>query len=550
MIGVLLALLVAGPHAGLQSEARTPGQQPARDAARPAATRGAAISGRVLGADGTTPLRRAIVRLSSSALPRRLTVRADLQGRYAFPDLPAGRYTVSASKAGYLVLEYGQRRPFESGRRIELGAAERLTRVDILLPASATITGVVVDDAGERVSQMWVMAARQAYRNGRRTPVTAATTVTNDIGEFRLSGLAPAEYYIVTRQRDGRVDALSDEAFGYGTMLYPGVSTLASAEAIKVGLGQQVTGVNLAVSASRTAVVTGVAVDETGRPMAAQRITMTDGPDVAGLGGVLGGTETDASGAFRIAAVRPGTYSLSANNQEKSGDVQLEVREADVSGLTIVMGSGGTLRGRVVTPAGPPGPKAGLIQLCALGTGASRCAGGGAPRVGPDGAFAWPGVRGARLVRAYGMPAGWWLKAVLQGERDITDVPLTIGHGDAVGGLEIVFDDKPTVLSGSVADSSGGAVSDYTAIVFPADDARWTPDSRFIASERPDQTGQVRMTALPPGEYLVAAVEWVEEGQWLDPQFLQRLRPLASKLVLEQGQAATVQLKLVAVPEK
>jgi hypothetical protein len=43
------------------------------------------------------------------------------------------------------------------------------------------------------------------------------------------------------------------------------------------------------------------------------------------------------------------------------------------------------------------------------------------------------------------------------------------------------------------------------------------------------------MTALPPGEYLVAAVEWVEEGQWLDPQFLQRLRPLASKLVLEPG---------------
>ena len=138
-----------------------------------------------------TPLRRAIVRLSSSALPRRLTVRADLQGRYAFPSLPGGRYTVSASKPGHLALEYGQRRPFEAGRRIELGAAERLTRVDILLPLSASITGVVIDDAGERVNQMWVMAARQAYRNGRRTPVIVTRAVTNDIGEFRLSGLAP-----------------------------------------------------------------------------------------------------------------------------------------------------------------------------------------------------------------------------------------------------------------------------------------------------------------------------------------------------------------------
>ena len=58
------------------------------------------------------------------------------------------------------------------------------------------------------------------------------------------------------------------------------------------------------------------------------------------------------------------------------------------------------------------------------------------------------------------------------------------------------------------------------------------------------------MTGLPPGDYLAAAVEWVEEGQWLNPQFLQRLRPLASKVVLEPGQTASVQLKLVQVPDR
>ena len=58
------------------------------------------------------------------------------------------------------------------------------------------------------------------------------------------------------------------------------------------------------------------------------------------------------------------------------------------------------------------------------------------------------------------------------------------------------------------------------------------------------------MPGLPPGDYLVAAVEWVEEGQWLDRQFLQRLRPLASKLSLEAGQTAAVQLKIVQVPDR
>jgi Carboxypeptidase regulatory-like domain len=105
-------------------------------------------------------------------------------------------------------------------------------------------------------------------------------------------------------------------------------------------------------------------------------------------------------------------------------------------------------------------------------------------------------------------------------------------------------------MSGSVADPSGNPVSDYTVVVFSADETRWTPESRFIAAERPDQTGGVRITGLPPGDYLVAAVDWVEEGQWLDPQFLQRLRPLASKLALEAGQTAAAQLKLVQVPER
>ena len=161
------------------------------------------------------------------------------------------------------------------------------------------------------------------------------------------------------------------------------------------------TGVSLPVPAARTAVIAGGIVDETGRPMTALRVTMTDGPDIAGLGGVLGGGTTDASGNFRIAGVRPGIYSLSANDHQKSGDLQVEVRELDVSGLSLVIGSGGTLVGRVVTPAGPPGPKAGQIQLCALATGTSRCA-SGTPRIEPGGSFTWAGIRGAGCASATG----------------------------------------------------------------------------------------------------------------------------------------------------
>ena len=43
------------------------------------------------------------------------------QGRFEIKELPAGRYTMSASKGGFVSLQYGQRRPSESGTPIELG---------------------------------------------------------------------------------------------------------------------------------------------------------------------------------------------------------------------------------------------------------------------------------------------------------------------------------------------------------------------------------------------------------------------------------------------
>jgi hypothetical protein len=316
---------------------------------------------------------------------------------------------------------------------------------------------------------------------------------------------------------------------------------MAAAQPIRIAVGQDVSGVNLPLVASRTAVISGMVVDEAGMPMARQQIALTDEPDVAALGGVLGGTITDASGSFRIAGVRQGMYTLAANDQQKTGDLQVEVREQDLTGMTIVMGIGGVLAGRVVTPAGLPGVQAALIQLCTLAIGSSRCS-SGAARVSQDGSFTLAGVRGSRLLRALTMPEGWWLKAVMQGDRDITDTPLSITHGDAVRDLQIVFDARPTVLTGAVTTTA--ATADYTAIVFPLDERRWTPESRFIVAERPDLRGRFRVTGLPPGEYFVAAVEWVEQGEWLDPQFLQTLRSLASKVTLAEGQTANVMLEI------
>jgi len=53
-----------------------------------------------------------------------------------------------------------------------------------------------------------------------------------------------------------------------------------------------------------------------------------------------------------------------------------------------------------------------------------------------------------------------------------------------------------------------------------------------------------RALSLPPGEYLLAAVEYVEQGQWLNPEYLESLRSRARKVTLEAGRKTEIELML------
>src|SRR5262245_58892557 len=59
------------------------------------------LRGRVLSAETGGPVRRAQVRISSPDIGSKSAL-TDAEGRYEFRDLPAGRFNMSATKAGYV----------------------------------------------------------------------------------------------------------------------------------------------------------------------------------------------------------------------------------------------------------------------------------------------------------------------------------------------------------------------------------------------------------------------------------------------------------------
>src|SRR2546425_741950 len=94
------------------------GAQPSRSDTQITGT--AQIRGRVFDAEAGKPLRRAQIRIYNAEFRENRVTVSDEQGRYEFTELPAGRYSLTVNKGGYVTLSYGQTRPFETGRPLEL----------------------------------------------------------------------------------------------------------------------------------------------------------------------------------------------------------------------------------------------------------------------------------------------------------------------------------------------------------------------------------------------------------------------------------------------
>lgn len=166
------------------------GQQPA-----PSGT--GLVVGRVVDSKDGTPIAGAVVTLGGPASRK---VLVDGQGRFYFSELPAGAFTLTATKAHYLEGSFGKQRADGGGRSLELASGEHVTAVVLKMWRVAAITGTVTDDVGEPVSGARVQALRRTVVAGRSRLVSAGLFAeeSDDLGVYRFGALVPGDYLIVT----------------------------------------------------------------------------------------------------------------------------------------------------------------------------------------------------------------------------------------------------------------------------------------------------------------------------------------------------------------
>ena len=166
------------------------------------------------------------------------------------------------------------------------------------------------------------------------------------------------------------------------------------------------------------------------------------------------------------------------------------------------------------------------------------------PLVKEDGTFIAENVFGRARFQVT-VPDGWMLKAVLHGDRDITDIPVELGSGQTLTDVQVIITNRVTNVAGRLEDEKKLPIRDATVLVFDAETEKWFESSRRVKATRPDQDGQWQLKGLPAGEYLAIALDYVEDGAWNDPEYLEVLKRDAERVTIGEGTSQTVSLKLV-----
>jgi hypothetical protein len=599
--------------------------------AAPPGPRTGMIAGQVVDAGSGAPIGEAIVQMTlpkyfdDPAAPRD-RVMTDAEGRFFFADLPAGEYYLEAAKEGYAPGRYGQRQPWAQSQLVPLAEGERLADVALRVWKYGAIAGTVVDEAGEPVVGVAVRAlirnvigGRVQYGNMQLIPELVPSAITDDRGMFRLSQLIPGTYVVavpythttlpaaylehqdvdlrnelffagiremtllgtpLTQQVGGSALMTANRApippppasdgrmAVYRTTYYPGEATAGAAAPIAVGVGEERTGIAIALRPERGVRVSGRLVTPDGAPPPPTPIKLLGsamtgvvtarvptGPDHVGLETVTG--MSDEAGRFTLLGVPAGEYVLAhaamyLNRAVEQGmraywisepltvenedlDVTVQVRPAlRVEGRMEFRGAGGQT-GR------PPG-----VAGVTFETPYGEPGGFFASVVRDSASFSTVAAGGRYIARPH--QTGWFVQSVAVAGKDVTDRVFDLRSDVS---MVVTFTDRPSKVTGTVTDAQGAASPTAMVLAFPVDRALWSgygTSPRNVRSALTSRTGVYTFDHLPPGDYHVIAVMPAEADDWQDPARLEALAADAAKLTVAAGDSTkTLDLRLKAI---
>ena len=503
------------------------------------------IRGRVTDRETGQPLARAVVRIFGPDPTRMLTASTDDGGVFRFAGLAPGRYNGSAQPGAFKWTHLLQAFTTAEGRplTIELKKDE-VRELNVALPRALALNVRVVDSWGEPLSELRV-AVRSAdtqARNGMYQSMEWQRT-TDDKGRLRIFGLEPGRYVVCVEPSPLGGGGTRSTSRGDRLMrtCYPNAANDAAAEPVRVDRSD--TGeLEIRMRQGRTFRISGRILDAAGGMVAGAYAQLnqhyTNGSSSIGV-------TVQADGSFRIDNVHPGAYAVQVSiggpdrpeqrRDFEGGFVPVQVTDADIEDLLVVLQKGVDVSGRIRTEDAaatlPAAEGSGLFVSTRLAD--DRLAGSGSyqyARAAADRTFTISGSYGRRVLEVANVPRGWFVKSIRYGMTEVIDEPIEFkeSRGDGTV-LDVVLSNRGAVVTGHVTDDAGNPVPRAMVLLLK----KRANGLAVITNTTAAAAGTFKLGPARQGDYIIVALpagsRYPQSGEW------DRLARLAA-----QGEAVTL----------
>ena len=503
------------------------------------------VSGIVTDEKSGAPIREATISLKlegSSALP--FITETDAGGRYEMAGIEPGRYSASAKRNGYIEINYGARGAFARGMTLILGAGQKTSGIDFKMKRHGVITGRVLDAGGDPSVGAIVLVLRSTYKDGKRELERIDDATTDDTGQYRVWGLAPGRYYLATTVNFSGLLGFTSLGGNAGVKVgdpvtratfYPATLDEDVAEPVAVESGA-ITTANMRQLMARAARIRGRVIDRTGVASGSLTVGVAAWTS-AKVARAVRATLKPGGGLFELEGAPTGKCSIAAISS--AGGVQLSARQIievqgdSVEDIVLTLNPAVQVAGQV---RAAEGAQAKLdvqllkVVLTPLDPEAYNLVGSKTYEAisTTNGAFTAKDVNPERYrVSVAGLKGPWFVQSIRMGESDVMDKGLDLSAG-APGPLDIVLSDR-----GGAIEGSAGAWGVTVALV--PQDPRLRKRVEWYRSGVADHEGKFSIAGIPPGEYKLFAWESVEDGAWMDEEFMKQAESNGKPVTVRAG---------------
>lgn len=468
------------------------------------------------------------------------TVYTDTQGSFQFHPDHAGAFYIEARKAGYtgFSLDEGE----FAGAPVTLTAGQAAPPVKLNLTRRGELTGRVVDEDGQPVAGLRITV--QPGGDAADARFLEVPAVTGPDGYFTALRLRTGPYVVRISPRSGDLETLVpkyseddlkivdedlESAFWPGGFSSPSASipvsggATASIGTIKVRNAPYYR-VHVSVPAADCA--PGEMWDFSVRDSGGEQL----GTYYKGYG------DLPCSKDFLVRNLKAGSYWFRLSSEHGWALVPVQVSNKNLE-VALTLTPDATVSGRFVAAEGatlPPLNEVSIMDAAFAGFGMARVP------TKSDGTFDMRNLKGPRhrIVVEF-RTRQYYVKEIRFNQAPAPGGFLDVSPG-ADQQAEVVIDDKPGVITGSVMDGDKPAPALVRLVTLPI-----TPDQIYLAATA-NQDGKFSFLGLTPGEYRAVALPAQAAGtRSVDNDALIQLAARAETITVERGGTQTVSLKLV-----